>query len=184
MNTSTDNVSGLRTCGRKATEKIDSPLSDLTKENPFVLRIRARFMSSEEFLEMHASGTLRKNSRLGFDYKKQLLHERIAFDFGYGFEAIHESHVNWGIPLTEGDCHPITEAGWHVDRYQFVAFPGDEFEAKYLKIHTGNGPDREGIGIIIRKTSAPYIPANFVVFSIIAEVDAVKHDYKPALNPC
>ena len=152
--------------------------------DPMYMRVRARFMSEREFLFFHGSGTLRKNGRVGFDYKKQYLHERVAFDFGYGFEAIHESHINWGSPMSEGDCHSVTEAGWHIDRYQFIAFPGDEFEAKYLKIHTGNGPDREGIGIIIRKTSAPYLPANFVVFSIIAEVDLAKHDYKEALNPC
>lgn len=177
--------SGLRVCGKKATEKTKSSLAKAMNQttNPFALRIRARFMSSEEFIENHASGTLRKNSRLGFDYKKQLLHERTAHDFGYGFECVHESHVNWGTPITEGDCHPITEAGWHIDRYQFFAFPGDEFEAKYLQIHDPNG-SREGVGIIIRKTSAPYIPNGYVVFALIAEVDTKKHDYMPASNPC
>jgi len=201
---------GLRTAGSKATGKFqfDGELGELVSQaqeasaglarmiaevekaskikhsNPMWMRVRARFMSEAEFLFFHASGTLRKNARLGFDYKKQLLHERTAFDFGYGFEAIHESHVNWGAPITEGDCHAITEAGWHTDRYESIAFPGDEFEIKYLKIHTGNGPDREGVGIIIRKTSAPYIPNNYVVFSLIAEVDVEKHDYKDAVNPC
>lgn len=187
---------GLRTCGYKATVKyhpdgdlgslIDSVITEpeKAKAHPFFMRTLARFMPEKEFMATHASGTLRKNARVGFDYKKQLLHEWVVFDFGYGFEAIHESHINWGTPMTEGDCHPVTEAGWHIDRYQFIAFPGDEFEAKYLKIHTGNGPDREGIGIIIRRTSAPYLPPNFVVFSIIAEVDPMKHDYRDALNPC
>lgn len=201
---------GLRTVGSKATSKfqIDGELGDLITQaqemsgdlarmivevekasrvkhtNPMWMRVRSRFMSEAEFLFLHASGTLRKNARLGFDYKKQLLHERVAFDFGYGFEAIHESHVNWGTPITEGDCHPITESGWHTDRYESISFPGDEFEIKYLKIHTGNGPDREGVGIIIRKTSASYVPNNYVVFSLITEVDTVKHDYKDAANPC
>jgi hypothetical protein len=201
---------GLRATGTKATSKfqIDGELGALIHQaqemsgdlarmiadvekaskikhtNPMWMRVRARFMSEAEFLFLHASGTLRKNARLGFDYKKQLLHERTAFDFGYGFEAIHESHVNWGTPITEGDCHAITESGWHTDRYESIAFPGDEFEVKYLKIHTGNGPDREGVGIIIRKTSAPYVPNNYVVFSLIAEVGVVKHDYKDAVNPC
>lgn len=208
----TEYLSGLRTGGSKATQKFDptnlgelasiidqvrtrsgelsaminevDKASKLGSDSSMYMRSKARFMSDIEFLFFHASGTLRKNARLGFDYKKQLVHERVAFDFGYGFEAIHESHVNWGPPMTEGDCHAITEAGWHIDRYQYVIFPGDEFEAKYLKIHTGTGPDREGVGIIIRKTSAPYIPASHVVFSIIAEVDTVKHDYMPASNPC
>lgn len=177
--------SGLRVGGKQATEKFVSPLAEEMNNpsSPYALRSRARFMSNQEFIENHGSGTLRKNSRLGFDHKKQMLHERTAFDFGYGFECVHESHVNWGVPITEGDCHPITEAGWHIDRYQFMAFPGDEFEAKYLKIHTLSG-DREGVGIIVRKTSAPYVPAGFVVFALIAEVDLKKHDYNEANNPC
>lgn len=208
----TEYLGGLRTAGSKATQKFDptglgemadviaqvcarsneladlishaEKFSKLGSDHPMYMRSKARFMTDLEFLFFHASGTLRKNARLGYDYKRQLTHERVAFDFGYGFEAIHESHVNWGTPITEGDCHPITESGWHADRYQYVIFPGDEFEVKYLKIHTGAGPDREGVGIIIRKTSAPYIPASHVVFSLIAEVDTVKHDYMPASNPC
>lgn len=176
---------GLRVLGTKATEKIDSGAwCNNDPSNPLAMRIRARFMSEDEFVDGHASGTLRKNRRIGFDYKKQYLHERVAFDFGYGFECIHESHVNWGKPMTEGDCHAITEAGWHIDRYQYVAFPNDEFEAKYLKIDMVDGSAREGVGIIIRKTSAPYIPANHVVFAIIAELDTSKHTYLSAVNPC
>ncbi len=175
--------SGLRTSGSKATEKFVSPLSIDYKTHPFVMRIHLRFMSKEEFIENHASGTLRKNKKNGFHYSKQYLHERVAADFGYGFESMHESHINWGQPMTEGDCAPITEAGWHIDIYAFKAFPGDEFEAKYLTVDDGD-TRREGVGIIIRKTSAPYIPDGHVVFSIIAQVDKAKHTYYPAINPC
>jgi len=174
------NESGLLIKGSRATTKIELP--SFENANIFALRIKLRTMSEDEFINEHSSGTLRKNKRLGFEYKKQYLHERVAFDFGYGFECLHESHINWGLPMTEGDCPPITEVGWHIDRYQFLAFPGDEFEAKYLKIHTGIGPDREGVGIIIRKTSAAYIPNNYVVFALIAEIK--NHDYSPAINPC
>lgn len=175
--------SGLRTSGSKATEKFVSPLSVTDKTHPFAMRIYARFMSKDTFIENHASGTLRKNKRLGFHYQKQYLHERVVFDFGYGFECMHESHINWGQPITEGDCSAITEAGWHIDRYACVAFPGDEFEAKYLTIDDG-GVRREGIGIIIRNTSAFYVPDGYVVFALISEVDNTKHTYRSAVNPC
>ncbi len=175
-------TSGLIKSGVKATTKIifDVP----TKSSPIYRRALARFMSEEDFIENHASGTLRKNKRLGFDYKKQYLHERIAFDFGYGFECLHETHINWGAAPTEGDCSSITEAGWHVDRYQFFAFPGDTFEVKYLKIHDGaTNTEREGVGLIIRRTSAPYVPTGYVVFSLIAQVDTRAHEYMNAINP-
>jgi hypothetical protein len=184
--------SGLRTNGCRATEKFSlsnsefSPLIrdlDTTTRNYFSLRTRARLMSEDEFIEQHASGTLRKNKRLSFHYKKQYLHERTAFDFGWGFECIHESHINWGQPITEGDCSAITEAGWFIDRYQFMAFPGDEFEAKYIQV---SSPDetKEGVGIIIRRTSAPYVPDGHVVFAIIAKVNPITHQYEDAVNPC
>lgn len=173
-------MSGLLINGSKATEKISLPDFD---NSSFDLRVKVRTMSEDDFIENHSSGTLRKNKRLGFHYKKQYLHERIAFDFGYGFEAIPESRINWGQPITEGDCSAITEAGWFIDRYQFFAFPGDTFEAKYLHVSAENEPPREGPGIIIRKTSASYIPSSHVVFAIIAEVNSKDHCYYPARNP-
>ena len=139
-------------------------------------------MTEDEFINNHGSGTLRKNKRLGFHYKKQYIHERVAFDFGYGFECIHETYVNWGQPMTEGDSHPITEAGWFADRYQFFAFPGDEFETKHLEISVANETVK-GVGIIIRKTSAPYIPEGNVVLALITKENPVTHLYEPAVNP-
>lgn len=177
---------GLKTNGLKATEKI--PMPDLLKKMaeditaPFNLRVKSRLMSEDEFIESHGSGTLRKNKRLDFHYKRQYLLERTAFEFGYGFECIDETHINWGQPITEGDCHAITETGWHADRYPYIAFPGDTFEVKYL--HITNGLDvREGVGLIIRKTSAPFLPSNHVVYAIIAQVDNKTHQYLPAINP-
>lgn len=177
---------GLKTNGLKATEKISIPeplkimAEDIT--SPFNLRVKVRLMSEIDFIDLHGSGTLRKNKRLGFYYKKQYLHERVAFEFGYNFECIDETHINWGQPITEGDCSSVTEAGWHIDRYSYFSFPGDTFEAKY--IHVTDGLEiKEGIGIIIRKTSAPFLPANHVVYTIIAQVDNKTHQYFSAKNP-
>ena len=175
--------SGLQCSPAKATQIIEMP-SDIESCKMFSNRIKMRTMSEEEFIENHASGTLRKNKRLGFYYKKQYLHERIAFEFGYGFNSIHESYFCWGSAITEGDCSPITEAGWHIDRYQFLAFPGDEFQVKYIQIGCKESSTQQsGIGIIIRKTSAQWIPQSHVVYAIISEVDPKTHEYLPAVNP-
>lgn len=176
--------SGLRQVTH-ATEKHAMPselVAMVGQHQPFSLRVEARLISEEEFIEKHASGTLRKNKQLGFHYKKQYLHERTAFDFGWGFECIHESHIDWGQPVTEADCAAITEAGWFIDRYQFFAFPGDQFEAKYIQVHSDE--IKEGVGIIIRHTSASFVPDGHVVFAIIAKIDNVTHQYQSAVNPC
>lgn len=74
-------------------------------------RNEIRSMSNTNFIEDHASGTLRKNSLIGFRYDDQLTHERIAFEFGYGFESMPSSRITFNDAMTIGDCKPITEAG-------------------------------------------------------------------------
>lgn len=149
-------------------------------------RVHRRLMSDEEFIKQHASGTLRKNKSIGFSWRKQYLHERIAYEFGWAFEIIPKSRVQFGDPITEGDCQPVTEAGWHIERYlDFSIFDEDYFEAKYLTVdYEGNHKTkREGVGIIVRKTSAPFVPVGHIVFAIVAEFDPIKNQFLPAVNP-
>lgn len=151
----------------------------------FERRIAARTMSADEFIEQHGSGTLRKNRRIGMDWAAQYLHERTVFEFGWGFEAVHETRVVWGAPITQGDCKPVTEAGWFIDRYATVcAFPGDKLEPKYLIVEYPDGTRREGLGMVVRHTSATFIPDKHMVFAIIAEWDPVAKAYEDAVNPC
>lgn len=147
-------------------------------------RIAVRMMSESEFIETHASGTLRKNKRLGFTSRSQYLHERAAFEFGYAFECTARNRVTFGDPFTEGDCKPLTEAGWHIDRYLTMSiFPEDYFEPKYIIVEDSDGSRREGVGIIVRQTSAPWVPSGFLVFAIIAEFNKAKGEWLPAVNP-
>lgn len=149
-------------------------------------RIKLRTMIDDEWIDRFASGTLRKNKRLGFSWRAQYIHERIAFEFGWLFECIPRSRIMWGAPITEGDCKPVTEAGWHIDRYFSMSiFPEDLFEAKYINVADGDGqPAREGVGIIVRQTSVPWIPTGHVVFAIVTQFDKQAGAFKPAGNPC
>mgnify|MGYP000888473030 FL=1 len=136
--------------------------------------LRKRQASHEDWMDIHASGTCRKNARLGFAYKQQLLHERVAWEFGYAFNLCPTSRITTGIPLTEGDCKPVTEAGWHIDRLlSRNPFPEDVYTVAYIYI---SGPDgnREGIGVVLETTSAPFIPNGHTVYAIIAEYDPIK----------
>lgn len=174
---------GMRTHGSRATEVV--PMPDAVRDcEAFAQRVRMRLMPMDEFIETRASGTLRKNRAIGFNAKSHAEHERVAYEFGYYFEAMPERFVTWGEARSEGDCKPITEAGWHVERYASVAlFPGDEIEVKYITVEV-SGVRREGVGIVVRKTSAPWVPTGFIVFCIITELDNAAHDFKPAVNPC
>jgi hypothetical protein len=156
--------------------------SEIQNCEAFSRRVKARLLSEEEFIEKHGSGTLRKSARIGLKTREHYLHERATFEFGWGFECVPESRVTWGDAISEADNKRITEVGWLVDRYATIAaFPDDEIETKYIvaELSTGNV---EGIGIIIRKTSAQFIPYGFCVFCIVSEFR--EGQFQEVTNPC
>lgn len=147
-------------------------------------RVNIRTMSENDWIENHASGTLRKNKRLGMTYRSQYIEERIAYEFGWEFECQPRSRVMFGDAFTEGDASAVTEAGWHIERYiNCSIFPEDIFECKYINIEYSDGEKNEGIGIIVKQTSCQWIPKGNIVFAIIAEFDVEKQDWKKANNP-
>jgi hypothetical protein len=169
---------GLRVHGSRATE-----VRPLPKNAP-AGRTAIRSMTMDTFIEQRGSGTLRKNRAIGMNVTSHALAERVAYEFGYGFEAMPERCVTWGEARSEPDCKPLTEAGWHIERYAAVClFPGDEVEAKYLIVES-DGERREGVGLIVRVTSAPFIPAGYTVFAIIAEFSVTRGRFLEAKNPC
>ena len=145
---------GLRVRGSRATEIIALP-DEASVGQAFKHRLAMRSMSIAEFMETRGSGTLRKNEAIGMNTTSHALHERVAYEFGYPFEALPERFVTWGEARSEGDCKPLTEAGWHIERYASISlFPSDEIECKFITAEV-DGVRREGVGIVIRKTSAP-----------------------------
>jgi hypothetical protein len=151
-------------------------------------RVALRTMTREQFINEHGSGTLRKNTKLGMDNSRQYLDERAAYEFGWGFEARPSKQVTLGQAITESDCHALTEVGWHAERYlNHLLFPGDEAQVAYITIEVC-GERREGVGIVITKTSAWWLRVDphtdVTVFAIIAEWDPKTKDWKEAINPC
>lgn len=147
-------------------------------------RISQREKSENDWINDQGSGTLRKNKKLGMAYKSQYLEERIAYEFGWEFECHPRSKVMFGDAFTEGDSSAVTEAGWHIERYITLSvFTEDVFECKYINVEYKDGSKREGIGIIVRKTSAEWIPKGHIVLAIVAEFDDEKKEWKHARNP-
>ena len=148
-------------------------------------RRNLRRMSDEEFLENHASGTCRKSTLLGFRTKDFLRAERIAWEFGHGFEALPTTRVTFNDAIAYGDEKAITECCWYAERHITISrsiFPEDVYEVKYIHITEERG-EREGVGLILKQTSYPFIPSGFVVLAVIAEYDKQNHLFKPAINP-
>ena len=166
-------------------ETIVKPLEaqSALEDSAFNRRLNLRTMSEEAWIEKHASGTLRKNKRVGFSYRMQYLTERVAYEFGYGFEILPRSQITFGDAITEGECHPITEAGWHIERYIETNVFGDRVEAKYIHAAYRDNSQREGVGMVVRETSATWIPAGHIVFAIVAEFNPYLKEWESAINP-
>lgn len=151
---------------------------------PLKKLVALRQMDADTFVEQHASGTLRKNKRIGMVWREQYLHERAAYEFGWAFECLPRSRVTFGDAYTEGDVKPLTEAGWHIERYmQMCVFPEDELEAKYINVEYKDGATREGVGMVVRQTSATFVPGGHLVFAIVAEFDPKTKQWREATNP-
>lgn len=132
-----------------------------------------RKLSADVWVEDCGSGSLRKARALGFAWRQLYLDERCAHDFGWTFRVLPRSRVTFGDALMEGDCPPLTEACWHASR--MIArnpFPdSDSYEVKYIKAHATDATgdvEAEGVGVVLRRTSAAWIPPGHLVFAIIA----------------
>lgn len=147
-------------------------------------RVTQRALDADAFIEQHASGTLRKNKRLGMAWRDQYLHERTAWEFGWTFECLPRSRVTFGDAFTEGDNKALTEAGWHIERYiEMSIFPEDRFETKYINVEYKDDSKKEGVGIIVRQTSAAFVPQGCMVFAIVAAFDPRTQQWHAAENP-
>lgn len=150
---------------------------------------RKRFMTMEEWIEEHSSGTLRKNKRIGFAISSQYKVERVAWEWGWCFEMLPASYVSYGRPVSAGDCRAVTESGWHIDRMISRNPFGDKIVPAYIHAaksagkNSDQGP-REGLGVVIKKTNAPWIPKGHVIFAFIATYDPITHEWSEPENPC
>lgn len=135
-------------------------------------------------LKERFSGTLIKSHRHNLKVGDHAKHEAIAQTMGYLFEILPTSRVTFGVPISEGDCHAVTETLWHCDR--MIAnniFPEDVFEVKYINVTEDSGVVREGIGILVRETSIQWVGTSNLLFAIVAVYDAAKGKWEDPINP-
>lgn len=146
--------------------------------------IDARTISNSEFIELHGSGTLRDNKGLGFVWSIQCLSERLAYTFGYGFSAFKSHNVVFNDSISECDENAYTLAGRWFKAYQAKKlFDEDYFEIKYVIVK--DDCDKkvwEGIGVIVRETSATFIPDNTLVVARVCEFKAKEQSWSEPVN--
>lgn len=160
------------------TKVVDFIAEDLPASHP---RRLMRTMSQDEFVTAYGSGTLNKSAKLGFNIYDAYLQERARFEFGTGFEIIQRSRVTYcDIKLVP--CQAMTELGWHAERMiELRPFESDDFICKSFEIEYSDGKIKTGAGILVWETSAPWVPAGYMVLSVVAEQK--NGVYKSATNP-
>lgn len=147
-------------------------------------RVANRQKGEYEWIRSHASGSLRKAHAIGFASRRLYLKERTAYEWGWGFECVPDTTLRAGKPQMEGDCHPLTEAAWFIERYLTLGlFGGDDVCASDLHVTDADGTSREGVGLLLTKSSAEWLPERHAVFAIIAPFDPLTGRYLPAQNP-
>jgi hypothetical protein len=146
--------------------------------------VENRTMTNAAWIEAHGSGTLRDNRELGFVWSIQCLSERLAYTFGYGFSAFKGHLVTFNDSISECDEAAYTLAGRWVKRYLAKSlFAEDYFEVKYVIVSSDEGKRVwEGIGLIVRQTSAQFIPEDTMVFAKIARFDPAKGQWDAPVN--
>lgn len=139
----------------------------------------------ESDLKDRLSGTLKKNATIGFKSVSQLNEEALAQTLGWGFESLPTTFVTFNEAITEGDCHSLTEVGWHIDRLLNVhIFEEDIFELKYIVIHDTDGNiQRQGVGVVLKETSVSWIMKSHLVFALLTEYDNKQKEWSDCLNP-
>lgn len=142
--------------------------------------IKERNLDSEKWIDKHATGTLRKNKGIGFSWKTSYLYQRVAWEFGYWFKCRPKTRITFGDAITEDDCPACTEAGWLMERYLARnPIPDDYFEVKYIIVSpTQEEAGEEGIGLVLRETTAQWIPQGHLVYCIVAPFNTQLKKYE------
>lgn len=157
-------------------------MSENSKKLPLNI-VKNRTISNNDWIEAHASGTLKDNKDMGFVWSIQCLSERLAYTFGYGFSAFKSHLVTFNKSISECDEAAYTLAGRYSKYYiAKKLFDEDYFEPKYIIIKDEHGKKEwEGIGLIIRETSATFIPNNTLVLAKVAQY-IPKAGWQPVIN--
>jgi hypothetical protein len=146
-------------------------------------RLAIRELSETDWIENHGSGTLRKNKRIGFAYRSQYLEERAAHDLGDGWRVLPRTQITFNDAISEGDSHSVTEAGWYIERYMVSNILNDIIETKYIHVTFRDNSKSEGIGMVLKETSAIWIPPGHLAYVIVSEFNNKTGDWEDANNP-
>jgi hypothetical protein len=134
-----------------------------------------------EWVMAYGSGTLRRAIEENMAWRELYLHERTAFEVGYGFIPARASRLALGKPLAEGDDPATTETLWwaRVLRWRAARDKRDAaVTVTYAILDGEDNPTAEGIALIYEPvTRLDWLPADRVLLAFTADETGTR-------NPC
>lgn len=127
-------------------------------------------LTREEWINSYrSSSTLKRSMRLGGSFHELYIHERVAWEYGYHFDAVPSSRICTGAVIAEGDCPELTESQWLVESY-LERNPTINGTFSYIVIYDKDSNiEKQGIGLVI--TSPTFLDGcGRKIFAITSEV--------------
>ncbi len=157
-----------RRVGTKCIQPSTSTMERLRKGDPDLRELlRARWMSSAEFVAEHASAYLRRAIEHGAFYSSLLLAERVRHMFGTGFTSRPVNVCEFGDMHGFVDCPPLAQGYEIIDLALKSLTLSDEMEAVHLKFLDEERGEHFGLGVRVNKAVARGIPPTHWVIALV-----------------
>ena len=136
----------------------------------------------EHWIAVHGSGSLRRAVEEGLRWREMYLGERVALEFGYGFEAVPSSRCQIGDALASSDDAATTETCWWARALRYRAqrcHRKDAIKVVHARVSDGDGGAEEGIAIQITPSPWPsWLPRDRKLVALTVGKDG------RTVNPC
>lgn len=136
----------------------------------------------EQWVATWGSGTLRRCIEEGLAWREMYLHERVAFEFGYGFSPAARSRITTGRALAEGDSPAVTETCWWARALRWRSERDGRparVEVIHARVSDGDGGHEEGVAITYEPlTRPPWLPKDRVMIAFTTNAQ------RGTVNPC
>lgn len=147
-------------------------------------RYKLRDADADSWILQLGSGTLNNSKNASVEWHPLYRQERVAFEYGDGFDLIPHTRITFGTFIAEGDCPVTTHVAYYWRCLQKRSiFGADVHEIKYIHLFTDNSK-REGAGIIVTQTDSPWLPSGYTIYALISEWNPEKKAWGPINNPC
>lgn len=128
------------------------------------------------------SGSLRRAIEEGLRWNEMYLGERVALEFGYGFEAVPDSRLTIGSAIASSDDSATTETCWWARALRWRSAKAgrkDVVAVLHVTVSDGDGGSESGMAILMTPEPRPsWLPADRKLVAITVGKDG------RTVNPC